>query len=96
MKRDLRIDSLKGLLIICVVIGHVIGNFDRSLLSQKVYDFIYMFHMPLFILISGLFTRRKESLAGFFKGIASLLVVLLIFHCIHLAGMLIAGTTLEI
>lgn len=96
MKRDLRIDTIKGALIFCVVLGHVIGNFDDSYLSQKVYDFIYMFHMPLFIFVSGLFTRKKDSLTGFFRGVGSLLLVLLIFHCIHLAGMLIAGKSLDV
>lgn len=96
MKRDFRIDTIKGILIVCVVLGHVIGNFDDSYLSQRVYDFIYMFHMPLFIFVSGIFTHKKDSITGFFKGVASLLLALLIFHCIHLSGMLIAGKTLDI
>ena len=67
MKRDLRIDTIKGILIVCVVLGHVIGNFDASYLSQRVYDFIYMFHMPLFIFISGIFTHKRIHSLDFSK-----------------------------
>lgn len=54
MKRDLYWDSLKAILIILVVYGHMIspyapdGSFNRAMCS-----FIYTFHMPLFIFISG-------------------------------------------
>lgn len=41
-KRDIRIDILKGLLIIFVVIGH------SPNINIYVKDIIYWFHMPLF------------------------------------------------
>lgn len=53
-------DNLKGLLIILVVFGHLahpIHN-DNSALSAA-FDIIYLFHMPLFILISGLFAKSS-------------------------------------
>lgn len=51
---DLRIsyiDQLKGIAILLVVLGHVIGynNCEDSFLWR----FIYSFHMPLFMFISG-------------------------------------------
>lgn len=57
-KRIIYIDSLKGLLIILVVLGHVIqflyspDNFDNN----RIYRYIYCFHMSLFMMLSGFVT----------------------------------------
>ncbi|HIU04041.1 MAG TPA: acyltransferase family protein [Candidatus Coprousia avicola] len=51
-------DNLKGILIILVVFGHIahpIHN-DNAALSAA-FDIIYLFHMPLFVLTSGLFAK---------------------------------------
>ena len=54
-------DNLKFLLIVFVVVGHVIGHSTKSeILSRSIYLFLYSFHMPLFIFISGLFFRYKN------------------------------------
>lgn len=98
MGRNLQMDTVKGLLIICVVLGHVIGNVGglrNDLLSSKVYDFIYVFHMPLFIWVSGYFTRWKASWKAFFSGLAAILIPFFIFHCITVAGALVAGKPFE-
>lgn len=66
--RSAWIDNVKGLLIICVVIGHFldcsIGYHSEN--AKALFLFIYSFHMPLFIFISGLFCkhsiRTKEQL----------------------------------
>lgn len=55
-KRNNKIDFLKGLAIFLVVWGHVIqydnnGKFDFFL--NPIFIFIYTFHMPLFMFISG-------------------------------------------
>lgn len=69
-------DNLKFLLIILVVIGHfadilcdnLYGDYtgDPSLpisdLFNKIYLFIYAFHMPLFMFLSGLFFKDGEKL----------------------------------
>ncbi|MDH1933446.1 acyltransferase family protein [Pseudomonas sp. GD03696] len=50
-------DSLKGILIILVVIGHLIlGSLSESTTRLV----IYYFHMPLFIGITGYFTSTKS------------------------------------
>lgn len=50
MQRDLRLDSIKGFLIILVVLGHLIGKCGRDdFVTQNVEIFIYSFHMPLFM-----------------------------------------------
>lgn len=52
------IDLFKGLLIICVFIGHIVPG---SLEDNFIRYFIYAFHMPVFIGISG-FLFKVESL----------------------------------
>jgi len=60
IERLVWIDSAKGLAIILVVFGHVLGGtmargwLDSEGLFKHVYDYIYLFHMPLFFMISGL------------------------------------------
>ncbi len=51
-ERDLRIDVLKGIGIICVIWAHLRGYFAME---------IYIFHMPLFFFLSGMFYRRKKG-----------------------------------
>lgn len=51
-------DNLKFFLILLVVIGHVCYEFmGDSLIMKKIYQTIYSFHMPLFIFISGFFSK---------------------------------------
>lgn len=50
--RQIYIDCAKGILIICVVIGHVI-NFEY-LYTSAVKTVICVFHMPAFFIISGI------------------------------------------
>lgn len=45
------IDRLKGIAIFLVVLGHVIGYNDCR--DSFLWQFIYSFHMPLFMFISG-------------------------------------------
>lgn len=51
-------DNIKGLLIILVVAGHFMHPIhnDNQVLSC-LFDIIYLFHMPLFIFVSGLFAK---------------------------------------
>ena len=58
-KRESWLDACKGIAIVLVVIGHIIdGNMSKGLLSGQtwvvVYNVIYLFHMPLFFVLSGM------------------------------------------
>lgn len=54
-------DSLKIVMIFIVVYGHMIETcVDNSQFNQAMYNFIYMFHMPLFVFISGRFSHVKD------------------------------------
>lgn len=51
-------DSLKGILILLVVLGHAIqGVFTENVESNRLWNVIYSFHMPAFFAISGYFVR---------------------------------------
>lgn len=56
------IDSLRGLAILLVVMGHTLES--NGYLSSPCYNFIYSFHMPLFFFISGFVTEYSCKLDG--------------------------------
>lgn len=64
-KRDISLDILKGFAIIAVILGH-------SPVPLVLHHFIYTWHMPLFILVSGYFFREKplkRMLQDVFRGL---------------------------
>lgn len=63
-KRNFLFDNLKCLLIFLVVYGHFIENFQSIYASEStriVYQFIYLFHMPGFVFVSGYFARKGDG-----------------------------------
>lgn len=61
--RDERIDSVKYWLIVLVIAGHVFlrKEFSDSTACVVTWKWIYIFHMPLFIFISGYFSQKKHK-----------------------------------
>ncbi len=60
-------DNLKFILILLVVVGHVIGcQLDINYMNG-IYLFIYTFHMPLFIFITGFLAKKLEDKNGNFR-----------------------------
>ena len=56
-------DNLKFLLVTCVVIGHFADQFtDVSIIYDSIFLFIYSFHIPLFIFISGVLYKNKYTI----------------------------------
>lgn len=52
-------DNIKFFLMVSVVIGHTIYNFvGSSDIAKGLYLFIYTFHMPAFIFVAGIFSKR--------------------------------------
>lgn len=77
--REYLFDNLKAVLIILVVFGHVMERFG---LFPKIRCVIYTFHMPLFIFISGYFskdTTNKEN-----KLVKNLLIPFFLFNTIYM------------
>lgn len=77
IERDQYWDSLKFVLIFLVVYGHTIGS--SGVFNHAMYGFIYLFHMPLFIFISGRFSQIKDK-GKYKKGILKLLETYIVFQ----------------
>lgn len=61
-------DNLKIVLIFLVVLGHFIERYINISYNTKVlWTFIYTFHMPLFIFISGYFAKRQIDMQDYIK-----------------------------
>lgn len=73
-RKDL--DFIKGCLIFCVVWGHFCAfyldnsNYDKTVLTC----YTTLFQMPLFLFISGFFSKNKNSTLNFYKQTRNLLV----------------------
>ncbi len=78
-------DNAKALLILLVVIGHFIGvNSANSIWFSRLYTIIYMFHMPLFVFISGYFAKNVYQNGCFsYRRIFSLIFTYLFFQLIY-------------
>lgn len=71
-KRENWIDLSRGLTIVLVVIGHVISSYHESglyrdsVLYNFTTQFIYSFHMPLFMMVSGyLYSKSNHKDKGY-------------------------------
>lgn len=83
--RDKKLDTLKGCLILLVILGHIIGmvGSETDKLNDWVWKFTATFRMPLFIFITGYLTRKKTN-KEFFLGVYNTLKPLLVFQIISL------------
>ena len=72
IERNIKADVIRGFAIILVIFGHCIQNgngwdyfINSRYWSNKVYQFIYSFHMPLFMILAGWFAyfslRKLEN-----------------------------------
>lgn len=60
--RNYLLDNLKGLLIFLVVFGHSLEIYkNESIFISVVYFFIYLFHMPVFVFVSGYFSKNLDK-----------------------------------
>ena len=72
-------DNIKGLMIVLVVFGHVLLSLPKiSAVSAHTLNFIYMFHMPVFVFISGFF--GKSTHARSWQALGKLLFLYFIFN----------------
>ncbi|WP_462411834.1 acyltransferase family protein [Neobacillus sp. Marseille-QA0830] len=83
-KRSEYFDNAKFILIFLVVFGHVISplkEYNRVLYT--LYTFIYLFHMPAFIMISGYFAKNFNKKGYLVKTFKKILVPYFIFQFIY-------------
>lgn len=83
-KRNATLDNAKLILIFAVVFGHFIEPFINNHPSlNTVYMWLYSFHMPAFILISGMLSRSNIYTQFFRKITSSILLPLIIFNLFY-------------
>lgn len=73
--RDPFFDNAKYLAILLVVCGHLIEDQRDHPLAHALYFYVYVFHMPLFIVLSGYLSRRFTFSAGKARKLISTLAV---------------------
>ena len=82
MKRDAKLDYMKGVLILLVVYGHCmywLSNDYTHRWNMYIPQFIYTFHMPLFVFLCGYFFSLKRH-KPFFETIIDKFKRLIIPH----------------
>ena len=84
--RDARLDNAKFLLIALVVVGHAIEPLRGLPAVSALYYWIYFFHMPAFIVISGYLSRSFDGSSNRVeKLVLTVAVPYLVFWTIHQA-----------
>ncbi|GGJ53129.1 acyltransferase family protein [Virgibacillus salexigens] len=84
MERNAFFDNAKVILIVLVVFGHMIQPFtDQSTTINTLYMWIYTFHMPAFILLSGFFAKGSGNIKYIFNLIKKLLIPYVIFQILY-------------
>ncbi|MFB5265894.1 acyltransferase family protein [Paenibacillus enshidis] len=81
--RDYYFDNVKFVLIALVVTGHLIEPLGTEPFLRPLYLFIYAFHIPLFVLISGYFCKNLSSGEYTNKVISRLVVPYVIFETLY-------------
>jgi fucose 4-O-acetylase-like acetyltransferase len=85
-KREYYFDNAKFILIFLVVFGHFISpHKSNSDVLYTVYNFIYTFHMPAFILIAGFFSKSILKEGYLIKIFKKILIPYFIFQMIYFA-----------
>jgi fucose 4-O-acetylase-like acetyltransferase len=84
MIRDIKFDNLKGLAILLVVLGHFIGSCFSFLTFDMVDTAIYLFHMPLFIFISGYFSKITSD--SNIKALKNIFIPFLLFDTLWIVS----------
>jgi len=84
MKRNSFLDNAKVLLIFLVVFGHMIQPFvDDTKGMNTLYMWIYTFHMPAFILLSGFFAKGSGNKDYVLNLAKKLIMPYLIFQLLY-------------
>ena len=55
-------DNMKAILLVLVVLGHLLNSVvKQNQVLEALYAFIYIFHMPVFVFITGYFSKNVEK-----------------------------------
>ena len=79
-ERDYFFDNIKAVLIFFVVLGHFLLPIHEEGILVLIKRLIYVFHMPLFVFVSGYFSKRIYKDGRFnFKKILYLIKAYIVF-----------------
>ncbi|MBR0398796.1 MAG: hypothetical protein IJI10_11080 [Eubacterium sp.] len=87
-QRTAKWDNLKFFLILCVVTGHFMMRMSDQPNARRVMLFIYLFHMPAFIFLSGMMSkttiamRRYDRMLGYLSAFFWIKVILFLIKII--------------
>ena len=74
-------DNIKGALILLTVFAHILyGLQEYYPTTNSIVDYIYMFHMPAFVFVSGYFGKSEHSHS--FESIFRIIFLYFIFNSI--------------
>ena len=84
--RDAYFDNAKALLIVSVVLGHTLsGMLGETRWMDSLYMFIYTFHMPAFIFVTGYYAKVLRTKRDWWKLIKSVVLPYFIFQFLYTA-----------
>ncbi len=82
--RNPHADNARFVLIALVVIGHGMGQLrEHSPLLKAAYHFIYLFHIPAFVYLSGSLSRTDFGVRQGLRWLSTLILPLLAFQAIY-------------
>lgn len=79
-ERNYSFDNIKGIMIILMIFGHVIEEFGLSGSKELIWTIIYSFHMPVFVFVSGFFSKKSTCADN---AVQNLLIPYLIFDLVY-------------
>lgn len=92
MKRNAYFDNAKFIFIFLVVLGHMIQPFiNHSTAVHTFYMWVYTFHMPAFIFLSGFFAKGSGSIQYIGRLARRLLIPYIIFQILYTAFYIYVG-----
>lgn len=77
--RDVKIDNIKGMLILLVVLGHMLETELGYGMNKSLYVVLYSFHMPLFVYTTGYFAKFNPG-----RLVKNLLYPYVVFQTLYL------------
>ena len=87
-------DNVKFLMILCVVLGHTLYEFmgSNTEMAKGIYFFIYTFHMPVFIFLTGMFAKHMIDQKRYDRVIEYLFIYLVMKFLDYFGGCLTSVT----
>ncbi len=81
--RDTFPDSIRGMAIYLVVLGHFLDSFGGYKPAEYLYLVIYLFHMPLFVFMSGVFSKPILAEKDYTNIVKQLFLPLVVFNILY-------------